>query len=111
MEMTNMQMSATEAKEYATGAAPVGDAPRYPYGLCICLSTESLAKLGITTLPEVGSELMVMAKVQVTSVGSSQQMDGDKSNNCDLQITDMTLSAPVKEVDSKAFYPNSKMES
>jgi hypothetical protein len=105
MEMTSMQMSAEEAKEYGgLVSADAGNAPKYPYGLCLCLNDGSLQKLGITDLPPVGSELMVMAKTVVTSVRSSQQMDGDKESGVDLQITDMALSAPVKQIDPSVMY-------
>jgi hypothetical protein len=101
MNLTNMQMSEEEAKEYAGIATSegVGNAPKYPYGLEVCLRDDSLKNLGIEKLPEVGTEMLLMAKVIVTSVRSSQQMDGDKESGCDLQITDMSLSEPVAQID------------
>lgn len=113
MNLTNMAMSADEAKEYGGPCVVAGDAPEgplYPYGLSLCLNDESLAKLGIDTLPAVGTELLIMAKVRVTGTRSSERQGGEKSNDVDLQITDMALSAPVKEVDAQALYPKSKME-
>lgn len=99
MSLTNMQMSTGEAKEYygPVTASDVGNAPKYPYGLCLSLNDDSLKKLGIADLPPVGSQLMVMAHVTVTSVRSSQQQDGDKESGVDLQITDMSLSAPTDD--------------
>jgi hypothetical protein len=102
MNLTNMQMSAEEAKEYTAVAPDASNAPKYPYGLQICLNDDGLQKLGIDKLPEVGGELIMTAKVIVTSARSSQQMDGDKESGCDLQITDMALSAPVPSVDAAA---------
>lgn len=108
MELANMQMSPEAAKEYAGGiAADPGNAPKYPYGLCICLNDDSLKKLGISDLPAVGGTFMVMAQVTVSSVRSSQQQDGDKERSVDLQITDMALEAPPKEINAQALYPNS----
>lgn len=90
--MVNMQMSKEEAAEYS-GAAPIADnAPKYPYGLCLCLNDDAMKKLGLTTLPAVGSKMSLTAVVVVTSVGSSQQQDGDAEVRADLQITDMELS-------------------
>lgn len=91
--MINMQMSKEEAAEYS-GATPSADnAPKYPYGLCLCLNDDAMKKLGLTTLPAVGTKMNLTAVVVVTSVGSSQQQDGDAEVRADLQITDMELSA------------------
>lgn len=113
MNLTSMAMTADEAKEYGGPCQVAADSPEgpvYPYGLEICLSDESLKKLGITELPPVGTELLVMAKVRVVGTRSSERQGGQKHNDVDLQITDMALSAPVKEVDAKSLYPKSKME-
>lgn len=112
MNLTNMQMSAEEAKEYVGGSSPgdVGNAPKYPYGLEVCLADDSLKNLGIDKLPEVGTEMLLMAKVIVTSVRSSQQMDGDKESGCDLQITDMSLSEPVTKIDPATVMYGAKQE-
>jgi hypothetical protein len=103
--MVNMQMSKEEAAEYS-GAMPSADnAPRYPYGLCLCLNDEALAKLGITTLPAVGTKMALNAVVIVTSVGSSQQQDGEAENRAELQITDMELTpeAAVRDAASRLY--------
>ena len=107
MNLVNMQMSQEEAKEY-TSAMPgdPGNAPRYPWGLCINLDDDSLTKLGITELPAVGSTLLLMAHVTVTSVRSSQQMDGDKESGTELQITDMALSAPTTKDAAATLWPD-----
>lgn len=106
--MVSMKLSKKEAGEY-TGATPAdpGDGPAYPYGLCIYLDTETLAKLGYTEPPAVGSELKLVANVTVTSTGVDQQQDGDKRSRCDLQITDMELHSPGP--DAAAMYSKSKM--
>ena len=74
-----------------------GDAPAYPYGLNLCLDNESLAKLGITEPPPVGTEIVLRAKAVVTSCGMRQEQDGDKRVHCDMQITDMEFEAPPAE--------------
>jgi hypothetical protein len=97
--MVNMQMSAEEAKEYTGAVAEPGNAPKYPYGLSLCLNDDSLTKLGIKALPAVGSKMTINAVVVVTSVGSSQQQDGDAESRAELQITDMELSpSPGKSI-------------
>jgi len=68
----------------------------YPYGLRLNLDNDSLKKLGITTLPEVGSYMILMAKIEVLSI-SENQHEGDEELRRDIsiQITDMEL-APEK---------------
>ena len=78
-------------------AAPVSaeskpSVPSYPYGLCISLNEEDLAKLGITgELPEVGDMVHLVAMAKVTSVSESEREDtgGTKTKCCrvELQIT------------------------
>lgn len=91
MTMTSMKLSADEAKASMSIDTKPGDGPRYPYGLCLYMNTETLKKLGITELPKVGSKLTIVAQVDVTSVGMRQQQDGDEEMNADLQITDMEI--------------------
>lgn len=91
MSLTNMQLSAEEAKS-ETGCCPSTDAsgPRYPYGLTVYLDDEALKKLGITVLPDVGTVMNLAATVEVTSNSQRQTQDG-KTVNMDLQITAMDL--------------------
>jgi hypothetical protein len=89
--MVNMQMSAEEAKE-ETDPSP-DDAPRYPWGLCIDLDDDALAKLGITTLPAVGSTMTLQASVTVSRTGAYQTQGSEKEMSLGLQITDMALSS------------------
>lgn len=105
--MTNMQMTAEEAKEYTQPIA-VGDAPKYPYGLCLCLNDESLKKLGISDPLPVGTEVVITARAKVTSAGAREEIDGGKYANMDLQITDMEISTGAGRSNddiAKAMYP------
>jgi len=67
------------------------DEPQYPYGLCINLSKEDLEKLGITSLPKVGSEMMITAKAFVKSTSEYDTQGAGKEMSVSLQITDMGL--------------------
>lgn len=90
--MVNMQLSAEKAKTADACCEPAEcDKPRYPYGLCLYLDTETLKKLGITDLPKVGTQLKVQALATVVSVGMNQHQDGDTEQRAELQITDMEL--------------------
>jgi hypothetical protein len=85
-----MKLAPDEAKE-ADCCAPSSDGgPAYPWGLSIYLDNETLAKLGITQLPDVGSKLTLTALVEVSSNSQRQTQEG-KTVNMDLQITDMEL--------------------
>lgn len=79
--------------------------PDYPYGLRISLDEESLKKLGITDLPEVGQAMTLQARVEVVSVSQYEHTEG-KSRDMSLQITDMALDTPDNK---QQWYPNSDM--
>lgn len=103
MALTNMKLSADEAKEIGTCVQSDGG-PAYPYGLSLYLDDETLKKLGITTLPDVGSKLMLQAVVEVT--GNSQRQTQEGKTVCmDLQITDMDLTGASANDQAQRMYP------
>lgn len=83
--LISMENTAQEAQEQVS---PTADAPKYPWGLSLCLNSEVLEKLGVTTLPEVGSEVRLLAKAVVTGASQDATESGTR-NTVDLQITDM----------------------
>jgi hypothetical protein len=95
--MITTKMSEKEAKEYLSGPATSADAPAYDYGTRLCLGNDLLKRLGFSTPPAVGTEMLLTAKVVVTSTGVNQQQDGDKEVRCELQLTEMDLSAQGKD--------------
>lgn len=96
MALVNMKLTPEEAKEADGCVAPSDGGPAYPWGLSLYLDDETLAKLGITQLPDVGSRLTLSAIVEVTSNSQRQTQEG-KTVNMDLQITDMELSGTRAE--------------
>lgn len=90
MAMVNMKMSREERKE-ALGAEVAMDQPEYPYGLCIDLDDDALAKLGITDLPKVGATIVFKAQAKVKSVSSNQYEGSEPESRMSLQITDMEI--------------------
>jgi hypothetical protein len=100
MAMTNMKMSATERKEYM-GETVASEGPEYPYGLCLRLDDDALEKLGLTELPAVGTEVMVMAKAVVKSTSAYARNGGENHRDVELQVTDMEL-GPVASASSAA---------
>lgn len=66
----------------------------YGYGTRLDLNDEELDKLGIKTLPAVGSKFEVHAVAHVIAVRENQHKDrhgGNKSRNLELQVTSMAL--------------------
>lgn len=110
MKLVSVEMSKEEAKEYG-GAVPASDAnlPKYPWGLCLELNDDTMAKLGMTELPKVDATMLIEARVVVTSVGSSKQQGGDEEMRCSLQITELAVGAdkPAKS-DKEIMYGSGK---
>lgn len=110
MAMVSMAMSTEEAAEYAGDVpgtpASIGNGPKFPWGLCIDLDDEVLAKLGITELPKVGSVFVIEAQAKVTSMNESEQLDGDKEGRISLQITDMAVgTVPTAKDPADTLWP------
>lgn len=106
MDMVSMKSSRADMKE---ASAPMMDnGPQYPWGLQIHLDDKPLEKLGLKDLPKVGTALMLMARVEVQSVSSSDRKDGDPSRSVGLQITHMCLESEDKMSDSDLFYGKEK---
>ena len=87
--MINMKLSDQSYKEQPSVVAY--DKPQYPYGLEISLDNDSLKKLGIDELPEVGSILMIKAKVIVKSTSENESLNYGENYCMCLQITDMEI--------------------
>lgn len=96
MNLTDMQMSAEEAREdngcCAPGGSDESDLPKYPYGLSISLNDGVLEKLGLTALPDVGASMTLTARVEVCSNSQYQDRSGKTDRSVSLQITAMELS-------------------
>ncbi|MDR8093064.1 hypothetical protein KPB05_37035, partial [Burkholderia gladioli] len=87
------KLTPAKAKQEAVIAQADTDQPAYPYGLSICLDDDALAKLGITSLPDVGTPFTLTARVEVCSTSQYQNQDG-ADRILSLQITDMELGPP-----------------
>lgn len=105
--MINMKIEEMDEEDKMEAASPESDpsdAPKYPYGLRICLDDDSLMKLKIQELPKVGSSMMMLAKVEVCSARSYATMVGGTDNSIELQITDMELRPEGKKSAQSALY-------
>lgn len=77
-----------ESKPYEPGPENV---PKYPYGLCLYLDEEALARLGLDGDADVGDGLHFMAMAKVTSASATEKADGSTCRRVELQITHMAL--------------------
>lgn len=93
MALKDMKLDAKAAKETMLCCAEP-ETPMYPYGLRLCLDDDTLEKLGITSLPEVGIEVAIMAKATVVEVEVCQSQDGETHREMDLQITKLDVEVP-----------------
>lgn len=92
MDLKSMKVEHKEMdKEEKTCAALYGEGrPEYPWGLMLRCDEETIKKLGLGSLPDVGSSLDLIAKVKVCSVSSNETEKG-AMRHIELQITDMAL--------------------
>lgn len=97
MEMKSMKLSKKAATEMSTPEKM--DAPQYPWGLNLSLNDESMKKLAMKTLPEVGKKMMLMAVVEVVRVSENSTQDG-KRQEMSIQITDMALESYAEKKDA-----------
>ncbi len=88
-----MKMSKAEAKAEAMPA--MAERPEYPYGLCIRLGKEEIAKLGLKA-PTIGDAFDIDAKCVVKSMSASAGEGGDYMS-IELQITDMELESDAED--------------
>lgn len=109
MKLASMKLDPAELKKKTEPAETlVSDRPIYPWGLQVRLDEDALAKLGITTLPKVDGEMMLLAKVKVVSVSSNEHSsDGAKGKHkhrsVELQICEMGLGdVPADKKDTAA---------
>lgn len=63
----------------------------YPWGLQISLNDDDLKKLGIESLPEMGAQMTLNAKVTVYRIRDEKTFHG-YARDLGLQITEMALS-------------------
>jgi hypothetical protein len=109
MALKDMAYTKAEAKEEQAESVGMGDPPKYPWCLTLYLNDEVLKKLGMDSMPAVGAELMLVAKVQVTGTSSRQNLGGDPEQCVDLQITEMDLGASVSSTDERNARAASKL--
>lgn len=99
--MKDMAKTPAEMKaELIPVVEPLGAVNEYPYGLCLCLDEDSITKLGIDPLPEVGDGAQIIAMVKVTSVSSRDTGDGP-CRRVELQITHLAIDEDSETVEGE----------
>lgn len=93
-----MKVDRAAREEMAQPSSIATNMPLYPWGLSVNLDTDSLEKLEIDAADlEIGSSLMLVAKVEIVSLSSNESKDGGANQNVSLQITDMCLEKNTKD--------------
>lgn len=93
--LVSMKRTKSEKKgRNSDHAVGLGDRDDFPFGLSIDLNDESLKKLGMSKLPQVGDELIVAGIGRVTSV--SERSDSNrKTRNVSIQLEQLDV-GPLK---------------
>lgn len=99
MKLVDMKISKADREKQTSPSTLMKDGPAYPWGLSLNLDDATLEKLGLE-LPEVGEELMLHARVKVSSCSSSDSEGGGKNRSCSLQIVAMGLEGEDREDDA-----------
>lgn len=94
MKLVDMKLPKAEPDKAVEASSVGGESPRYPYGLCLRLDADALAKLGLgKALPEVGAVMTISARAVVASVSQHESQDGGANQNVELQITGLAVGA------------------
>lgn len=102
MALVDLKMSKQDMADEASPTAPENRNP-YPYGVCLTLDTDELAKLGIKELPSVGDECHVEAVGEVTSVSEQDSGNGEqRSVRIQLQMMEVVNEGQEPEGESVA---------
>lgn len=97
-KMVDMALSPQEAME-STMPMSMTEAPRYPYGLSICLCQDELEKLGIDfDSIERGDILHLHALAKVTSTSESDTQGGE-TQRVEMQIVFLEVESEDEEND------------
>lgn len=96
-DLTDMKRTKAEkeSRNTATGKSLGGD--DYPYGLELSLGPDELSKLGIKTLPAVGSKMKLRGHAHVTSVSEDHSEGSKKRRNVRLQLRKLALDHAAPE--------------
>lgn len=99
MKLSDMKLSKSEQKRHGGEVSLASDSgPEYPYGLRLDLEDDALRKLGIKTLPKVGSKMRLEAQVTVVATGTNSRED-QESRRVELQIEKLGLTSQARSME------------
>lgn len=109
MTMISMRLTDQDKKDQAAKETLVSERARYPYGLRINLDPESVKRLGMEDMPEVGKKMVMLAKVEVVNISKENERDDQEEYSMGLQITDLAFEKGEEKGDdvAQAFYGES----
>ena len=88
-------MSSQEKREGSV--LSVEDKPDYPSGLRIHLNEDTIAKLGLSEMPEVGAMMNIIGMAEVVNVSKEDGMGDVESFSISLQIQDLDVNEETKD--------------
>ena len=91
VNMTDMRRTNKRERDSGVNATSNDDGPEYPYGLRIHLDHESMKKLGMKDMPEVGSEVGFHGKAHVTGARAEKREGSDDTRHVELQMTHLGI--------------------
>ena len=100
MKLVNLKYTAAEKKDEQSEMA-VSSTSDYPYGLCITLEDEELAKLKMA-MPNVGDKINFACVGEVTSCSIQRRSGQDDESRVSIQITQMAVMTPADVAEEKA---------
>lgn len=101
-KLVDMKYTKAEAKAEATKYDSIAGQPEYPWGLQIRLEDDELTKLGIKSLPDVGSAMTLTVTVEVQSATETKMANGSTDRCVCLQITQLGVDAAEADDDEPA---------
>jgi len=103
VKLKSLKLSKSESKAAGPCCDTKPSGPRYPYGTCIRLDKEALAKLGLKVKNfTVGEDVTVEAVGTVKSLRSSEGTDYD-SSEVEIQLEELGVEASALEAMDKGI--------
>ncbi len=104
MALKDMKLTEAEIKKQRSDM-PMPEPRKFPYGLTVHLDEEVISKLDMGDMPDAGDEMMLVAKVKVETVSSTDKAKGGKDRSLGLQITHMSIQGgdKAKKVADRMF--------
>lgn len=97
--MIDVKITEEERKNMAQ-PSDVSKVEHYPHGLKLHINEATMKKLMISELPDVESEMIIMARVSVVDARSEMIEGSGREKSMTLQITEMDLK-PAEQKEKK----------